>query len=158
MEFKLILDATPVLLALVGDFVSALRGLSVAAPAQTSPQTQVFSQTALPDVPAAAPTTSATSAPVVPPQPPSIPAFDTQAHVTPPQAPAAPATAAPAATPTIYTPEQVNAACAPLIDAGRVAELKAILKDQFGVNSLQVMTPEQLAEFVVVVRGLGAQI
>lgn len=66
--------------------------------------------------------------------------------------------AAPAAMPTTYTPEQINAACTPLIDAGRYGELKQIISEQFGVSGISVMTAEQLAQFVTIIRGMGALI
>ncbi len=64
---------------------------------------------------------------------------------------------APIAVPCTYTIEQIQAACAPLMDAGKQQELVNLLA-QFGVPSLPQLPFEQYGAFVTALRGLGAKI
>lgn len=70
---------------------------------------------------------------------------------------AAPIQSAPIAAPSKYTIGQIQAACAPLMDAGKQQELVNLLA-QFGVQSLPQLPPEQYGAFVTALRGLGAKI
>lgn len=65
--------------------------------------------------------------------------------------------AAPVAQPCTYTIGQIQAACAPLMDAGKQAELVGLLA-QFGVQSLPQLSADQLGPFATALRGLGAKI
>lgn len=56
-----------------------------------------------------------------------------------------------------YTIEEIQAACAPLMDAGKQAELVGLLA-QFGVQSLPQLTADQFGAFATALRGLGAKI
>lgn len=64
---------------------------------------------------------------------------------------------APISAPHTYTIEQIQAACAPLMDAGKQAELVGLLA-QFGVQSLPQLTADQFGAFATALRGLGAKI
>lgn len=69
----------------------------------------------------------------------------------------APVQTAPITSQCTYTVEQIQLACAPLMDAGRQTELVGLLA-QFGVQSLPQLPPEQYGAFVTALRGLGAKI
>ena len=69
----------------------------------------------------------------------------------------APVQTAPAVTSCTYSIEQIQSACAPLMDAGKQAELVGLLA-QFGVQSLPMLPPEQYGAFATALRGLGARI
>lgn len=78
----------------------------------------------------------------------------------PPVAPAAgftPAPSVPLAQPPKYTVDQIMAAGAMLMDAGKVNELMNLLHS-FGVQAVMDLKPEQLGAFATAMRGLGAQI
>ena len=80
--------------------------------------------------------------------------------VTPP--PAAPVSKpAPAAVPTAapkqYTLAEIQAACGPLMDAGKMNELAAVMQGM-GVNSLMELPPEKYDELAVKLRALGARL
>lgn len=64
---------------------------------------------------------------------------------------------APTAPPCTYTIEQIQTACAPLMDAGKQPELIGLLS-QFGVQSLPQLPKEQYGAFATALRGLGAKI
>lgn len=64
---------------------------------------------------------------------------------------------APVSAPAAYTLEQIQAACAPLMDAGKQAELVGLLA-QFGVQSLPQLSGNQLGAFATALRELGAKI
>lgn len=87
-------------------------------------------------------------------------AVQTQLPVTPP--PAAPVSKpAPAAVPTAapkqYTLAEIQAACGPLMDAGKMNELAAVMQGM-GVNSLMELPPEKYGELAVKLRALGARL
>lgn len=56
-----------------------------------------------------------------------------------------------------YTLEQLAVAATPLMDAGRGAELTALLQ-QFGVSALTQLPRERYGEFATALRALGARI
>ena len=65
-----------------------------------------------------------------------------------------------AAVPTVtatYTIDQLAYAASPLLDAGKLPELQALL-NQFGVNMLTELPAEQYGAFATALRGLGAKI
>ncbi len=89
-----------------------------------------------------------------------VPAAVQQLPVTPP--PAAPVSKpAPAAVPTAapkqYTLAEIQAACGPLMDAGKMNELAAVMQGM-GVNSLMELPPEKYGELAVKLRALGARL
>lgn len=83
----------------------------------------------------------------------------TAAPVVPVQqaAPINPIQTAPVAQPQTYTIEQIQTACAPLMDAGKQQELVGLLA-QFGVQALPQLPKEQYGAFATALRGLGAKI
>ncbi|MEA4972944.1 MAG: hypothetical protein VB119_07145 [Candidatus Metalachnospira sp.] len=98
------------------------------------------------------------TAPVIPvtpsiPQPATIPA----APVTPSIPQQAPIPTAPVVPPAEYTLEQLSYAAAPLMDAGKMAELLAVMQ-KFGVRSLQELPKEKYGMFATEIRTLGAKI
>lgn len=111
---------------------------------------------AKPDVPQAQniPVSNPIAQPVMPTQ--NVQAVDS---VTPMQqtAPIKPVQTTPVAQPQTYTIEQIQTACAPLMDAGKQQELVGLLA-QFGVQSLPQLPKEQYGAFATALRGLGANI
>lgn len=113
------------------------------------------------EAPAPAPTT-----PVTAPQPaaatpiataPTTPAVPVTAS-TPTAAPAAqPIAAVPTAPAKAYTIAELQAASAPLIDAGRIADLQALMQS-FGVISMTDIPEDRYGELATKLRELGAQI
>ena len=99
--------------------------------------------------PAAAPTTVQAQAPTQPvaPAPVAAPAQTTAQAVAP--TPAAPASQ--------YTVEQIMAAGATLMDAGKANELINLLHT-FGVQAVMDLKPDQLGTFATEMRKLGAKI
>lgn len=88
------------------------------------------------------------------------PAAVQQLPVTPPSA-APDSQPAPAAVPTAapkqYTLAEIQAACGPLMDAGKMNELAAVMQGM-GVNSLMELQPEKYGELAVKLRALGARL
>ena len=106
--------------------------------------------------PAAAPTTVQAQALT---QPVAAPAQTTAQAVAPtPAAPAsAPVAAVPVASAPQYTVEQIMAAGATLMDAGKANELINLLHT-FGVQAVMDLKPDQLGTFATEMRKLGAKI
>lgn len=63
----------------------------------------------------------------------------------------------PLSQPPTYTTEQIMAAGATLIDAGKINELMELLHS-FGVQAVMDLKPEQLGAFATAMRELGAKI
>ena len=63
----------------------------------------------------------------------------------------------PVAKPKAYTMDDIIVAAKPLLDAGRIAELQALVS-QFGVAAMPELAPEQLGAFAMALRGLGAKL
>lgn len=103
-------------------------------------------------------TTAPTPAPVAQPTAPVMP---TSAQAPAPVATNAPvsypAPNVPLAQPPKYTVDQIMAAGATLMDAGKVNELMNLLHS-FGVQAVMDLKPEQLGAFATAMRELGAQI
>ena len=97
--------------------------------------------------------------PIVPVNPAPVSAIPNPAAPINPTVPVntAPIQSVPVAAPCTYTIEQIQAACAPLMDAGKQQELVNLLA-QFGVPSLPQLPPEQYGAFVTALRALGAKI
>lgn len=68
-----------------------------------------------------------------------------------------PAPNVPLAQPPQYTVDQIMAAGATLMDAGKVNELMSLLHS-FGVQAVMDLKPEQLGAFATAMRELGAKI
>lgn len=119
---------------------------AVAAPQQ--PMTNL--QTA---APAPAPAPMPAPAPAAPVQPNPLPSPGPVAQATPNY----PAPNVPLAQPPQYTIDQIMAAGATLMDAGKVNELRNLLMS-FGANAVMDLKPEQLGAFATGLRELGAKI
>lgn len=100
--------------------------------------------------------TPAPAAPVTPQMPMQTAPVAAPAPVT--NAPASyPAPNVPLAPPPQYTVDQIMAAGATLMDAGKVNELMNLLHS-FGVQAVMDLKPEQLGAFATAMRELGAKI
>lgn len=114
----------------------------------------VPTQPAAPVAPAL-PTTPMTSvqptAPVIPTQP-AVPTTPVQ-----PVASVAPVQPVVPTTSVTYTPDDLARAAFALMDSGRQQELIGLLQ-QFGVNAIPELKPEQFGAFATALRGMGAQI
>lgn len=132
------------------DFARSLTGQVHGTAVQPVP-VQETSQTSVPT--ASVPTAPAASAPAASVAPvPIAPA--TPAAV--PTAPVTPAPAVPTSTHT-YTPDELEKAAMPLMDAGKQQELIGLVH-QFGASSIPELRPEQYGAFATALRGMGAQI
>ncbi len=137
--------------------------------AEIKPAIPAPTQTSVNPTPTAAPTSNFyAAAPKNPQMPPvaapapaaaNVPMPPAQGVTAPSSAPTAvnPAPTAPVAPPPTYTIAQLQQACAPLMDAGKQAELVNLLRS-FGVQALTQLPKERLGEFATALRGLGAQI
>lgn len=92
-------------------------------------------------------------APAAPVQPNPLPSPGPVAQATPNY----PAPNVPLAQPPQYTIDQIMAAGATLMDAGKVNELRNLLMS-FGANAVMDLKPEQLGAFATGLRELGAKI
>lgn len=92
-------------------------------------------------------------APVAPVQPNPLPSPGPVAQATPNY----PTPNVPLAQPPQYTIDQIMAAGATLMDAGKVNELRNLLMS-FGANAVMDLKPEQLGAFATGLRELGAKI
>lgn len=120
-------------------------------------QTKVVPQTPIQPqqpTPTATPTPAPMPAPVTHVQPAPMPAPGPAAPVQPAQMPAP---NVPLAQPPQYTIDQIMAAGATLMDAGKVNELRNLLVS-FGANAVMDLKPEQLGAFATGLRELGAKI
>lgn len=91
--------------------------------------------------------------PAAPVQPNPLPSPGPVAQATPNY----PAPNVPLAQPPQYTIDQIMAAGATLMDAGKVNELRNLLMS-FGANAVMDLKPEQLGAFATGLRELGAKI
>lgn len=139
IEAKIIIEA-PELSAALNNLASALGGAKLS---QTAPVAAAQSQTSVQ-------TTVPTQA-ITPAQPAPMPAPVTTAQ------PAQPTPGVPLAEPPKYTVDQIMAAGATLMDAGKVNELMNLLHS-FGVQAVMDLKPEQLGAFATAMRELGAKI
>ena len=71
--------------------------------------------------------------------------------------PTAPVQAPVPTTSVTYTPDDLARAAFALMDSGRQQELIGLLQ-QFGVNAIPELKPEQYGAFATALRGMGAQI
>lgn len=139
-EVKVTIEA-PELASAINNLTTAIGGSAKPAVAQAAP----VAQTATP-TPTAQP-----AAPVMPATMPAPTPMATNAPVS------YPAPNVPLAQPPKYTVDQIMAAGATLMDAGKVNELMNLLHS-FGVQAVMDLKPEQLGAFATAMRELGAQI
>ena len=164
LEMRITIEA-PELVGALNNLAAAIGGAkltpqqgAVAAPQQpvTNPQPAAPAST-----PAPAPMPSPTPAPA--PMPAPAPATPAQPNPLPSPGPVAqttpnyPAPNVPLAQPPQYTIDQIMAAGATLMDAGKVNELRNLLMS-FGANAVMDLKPEQLGAFATGLRELGAKI
>lgn len=102
----------------------------------------------------AAPAVPVQSAPVTPvvPVPTQMPVAQSV-----PVAPTVPVQTPVPTTTATYTPDDLARAAFTLMDSGRQQELIGLLQ-QFGVNAIPELKPEQYGAFATALRGMGAQI
>jgi len=74
-----------------------------------------------------------------------------------PAAPAAPVMTLPTATAKQYTLAEIQDACAPLVDAGKMEAISAIVQG-FGVASIGQLPEDKIGELVIKLRALGAKL
>lgn len=172
------LNETKELQTTMEKFCDALKGMGIA----IAVSNQVQAATGINPEISAAPQAAQVAAPVSPvpvqaaiPAVPATPMQSFAAPVAPVQAaipvaatPAATLTAAPVMTPPApaavptataqqYTLEQIQNACAPLADAGKLAALGTLVQE-FGVPSMQQIPVERYGELVIKLRALGARL
>ncbi len=135
LEVKIIIEATELANA-INNLAAAMGGAKHPISAQTAVPA---AQTTAPAAQAAAPATQQTAAP---------------ASAAPMNYPAP---GVPLAQPPKYTVDQIMAAGAMLMDAGKVNELMNLLHS-FGVQAVMDLKPEQLGAFATALRELGAKI
>lgn len=154
INIKIKLDETPALLNTLSTFCEVVRAVAPLAIAE-----QAVTGAQMSTAPAA------NIAPAFVPEPPAMqqPLPVTAASVPASgSAPAAPAvqplpTAVPTAAPKSYTLAEIQAACGPLMDAGKMKELAAVMQGM-GVNSLMELPAERYGELAVKLRALGARL
>lgn len=125
--------------------VAPVQPIAQVAPAAAAPSTPLVAASTQPVVSAAAPVPTA-QAPVQQ----SV----VQSPVTEVQQPAAIPTSHVAQS---YTVEQLQMAMAPLVDAGKMEEIRGLL-NSFGVPSIMDLQPDQYGALATALRGMGAQI
>lgn len=125
-------------------------------PADIPAKTEVSTVQGAPAGQAPVTPTPAQYAPPVQPAAPAAPAVPVQNGAPTSATPTAPAPTVPTSAPT-YTLEQLSVAATPLLDAGRGAELTALL-NQFGVQAMTQLPKEQYGAFATALRQMGAQI
>ena len=137
LEMRITIEA-PELVGALNNLAAAMGG------AKLTPQQGAV---AAPQQPMTAP------APAAPVQPNPLPSPGPVAQATPNY----PAPNVPLAQPPQYTIDQIMAAGATLMDAGKVNELRNLLMS-FGANAVMDLKPEQLGAFATGLRELGAKI
>lgn len=158
-EVRVTLEA-PELVGALNNLAAAMGGAKLA-PQPAAPAPQMAAPAPAPQQPAApapapAPTPAQAPMPTAPtagyaPAPLPSPGPVTQAT------PSYPAPNVPLAQPPQYTTDQIMAAGAALMDAGKVNELMNLLRS-FGVQAVLDLKPEQLGAFATGLRELGAKI
>lgn len=128
--------------------------LDATAPVNPTPAPPVPAAPIAPTAPAA-PAPFATAAPTAAPNVPVSPANTTP--TTYPSNPAPTSAPAPVAAAPSYELNDLQTAAGALIDAGKQAELAALLP-KFGVQRMDFLPPEQYSAFAMALRELGARI
>lgn len=140
----------------INRLISALEKVNPTSVAPVQPIAQVTPATAAPSSPLVAASTQpavSTAAPVPTAQSP-VQHPVVQTPVTEVQQPAAIPTSHVAQA---YTVEQLQMAMAPLVDAGKMEEIRGLL-NSFGVPSIMDLQPDQYGALATALRGMGAQI
>lgn len=101
-----------------------------------------------PVTPASAPAPAVTASPAPAPAPEPAPA---------PKAPEPPVAAVPTAPAKEYSLDELLTATAPLMDAGKISELQALMQ-KYGVASMMEIPKERYGELATDLRALGARI
>lgn len=140
MELTVLIKA-PELAAAINNLAAAIAKLNAAPQPAAVPQNPVT------------PTQPTMPTQVPAPQPTAVPQNPAPAA----NASAFPATGVPVASPPQYTVDQIMAAGATLVDAGKTQELMNLLQS-FGVQAVTNLRPEQYGAFVTEMRKLGAAI
>lgn len=144
LEMRITIEA-PELVGALNNLAAAMGG------AKLTPQQGAV---AAPQQPVTNPQTAAPApAPATPAQPNPLPSPGPVAQATPNY----PAPNVPLAQPPQYTIDQIMAAGATLMDAGKVNELRNLLMS-FGENAVMDLKPEQLGAFATGLRELGVKI
>lgn len=159
LEAKIIIEA-PELANAINNLAAAIGAAKANPAAMVAPAAPHNPAAMVAPAPVANPTPAPAAVPVAPsapapsnPQPAPMPG---PAPVT--NAPVSyPAPGVPLAQPPQYSVDQIMAAGATLMDAGKVNELMALLHS-FGVQAVMDLKPEQLGAFATEMRKLGAQI
>lgn len=138
LEMKLTIEAP--------ELANALNNLAAALGARPFPTAQ--------QAPAAA---STQPQPVVPQQAPAAPVQQPMPAPATTAQPNTPVAGVPLAQPPKYTVDQIMAAGAQLMDAGKVNDLINLLHS-FGVQAVMDLKPEQLGAFATALRDMGAKI
>jgi hypothetical protein len=138
LEMKLTIEAP--------ELANALNNLAAALGARPFPTAQ--------QAPAAA---STQPQPVVPQQAPAAPVQQPMPAPATTAQPNTPVAGVPLAQPPKYTVDQIMAAGAQLMDAGKVNDLMNLLHS-FGVQAVMDLKPEQLGAFATALRDMGAKI
>lgn len=138
LEMKLTIEAP--------ELANALNNLATALGARPFPTAQ--------QAPAAA---STQPQPVVPQQAPAAPVQQPMPAPATTAQPNTPVAGVPLAQPPKYTVDQIMAAGAQLMDAGKVNDLMNLLHS-FGVQAVMDLKPEQLGAFATALRDMGAKI
>ena len=164
LEMRITIEA-PELVGALNSLAAAMGGAKLTPQQGTvAPQQQPVTnpQTAAP-APAPAPAPMPAPAPAPAPMPAPAPVTPAQLNPLPSPGPVAqatpnyPAPNVPLAQPPQYTIDQIMAAGATLMDAGKVNELRNLLMS-FGANAVMDLKPEQLGAFATGLRELGAKI
>lgn len=143
LEMKLTIEAP--------ELANALNNLAAALGARPFPTAQQA-----PAAPVQQPQQAPTAAPAQQPMPAPAPVAPMPAPATTAQ-PNTPVAGVPLAQPPKYTVDQIMAAGAQLMDAGKVNDLMNLLHS-FGVQAVMDLKPEQLGAFATALRDMGAKI
>lgn len=151
INLKITLDETPALINTLSAFTAVLQELH-----------PDFEKTFGAKVPPAVPNPPVNAVPVQPPVqqqlvPPAPVAPQPSIPVTAPTPQPAPAAVIPTAAPKQYTLPELQAACGPLMDAGKMDELSAVIQ-AFDVTSLMDLPQDKYGELAVQLRALGARL
>lgn len=147
INVKIKLDETPELLNTLTTFCEVVRAVA--------PLTMTAHKVA--DIPTpAVPIESSPLQPAPEPVKAQVTMQPSAAQPVPIQQPA-PAAAVPTAAPKQYTLPEIQAACGPLMDAGKMNELAEVIKS-FGVASLMELPADQYGNLVIKLRALGARL
>lgn len=121
-----------------------------------SPDVGAMAAETHPDMDAVAPKAEA-SAPVTPASAPAPAVTASPAPAPAPKAPEPPVAAVPTAPAKEYSLDELLTATAPLMDAGKISELQALMQ-KYGVASMMEIPKERYGELATDLRALGARI